>query len=514
DNTERLWAELHIKRPTLEDCLDVIGQLARTRRPPKDDDVLVALETLRLLARHVSSATVLPPEVKRRLSKLPLFTSRGWTRQRPVYTTDDPALADGLREKVPVWQPGGEITQFEGLLTALRITRIDTGSVTVATPDSAQHDPDATELFAATSALFQDDLALNDPTAARALASGWSRFHAIEVHVDPDLRVRVEGIDNHRPVEVEVTAKADLDGGRLYLRTSEHLRRVDGAGRAIAGLFTTADHRQLAQAWLAACIAAEEGRTGLRLRLAEQQAAEERALNAQRIADRTAALGKHISNRQTQPKSTRAAIPPRKQHSKPTGGTSTSTPRELVDPSRLTVAQIQGRPCSPARPPRPSNPTLPPPNRTAGPPTDRTSPPGFTAVRKESVGLEIVRLVLNGDADDIADLRAQRGVGADAVDGLDQFYELKVHLGDEPDTITLQDSQVRRALSTPDFFLVVVSNIEGRDARPKVRIIPDPVRQLSVNPSSSVTFSGVRTVEHSLEYNLDALPSDDAHGPP
>jgi hypothetical protein len=37
------------------------------------------------------------------------------------------------------------------------------------------------------------------------------------------------------------------------------------------------------------------------------------------------------------------------------------------------------------------------------------------------------------------DLRAQHGVGADAVDALERFFELKVYAGAEPDRIMLED---------------------------------------------------------------------------
>jgi hypothetical protein len=123
--------------------------------------------------------------------------------------------------------------------------------------------------------------------------------------------------------------------------------------------------------------------------------------------------------------------------------------------------------------------------------------------------MALARLVLAGDEDEIADLRSQHGVGADAVDTLDRFFELKVHLGDEPDIIRLEESEIRRALSTPDFFLVVVSNVEGADARPKVRIIVDPVHQLTMTQSSSVSFTGVRSTEHSLVYDLGPPPDSD-----
>ena len=96
---------------------------------------------------------------------------------------------------------------------------------------------------------------------------------------------------------------------------------------------------------------------------------------------------------------------------------------------------------------------------------------------------------------------------------MDNFFELKVHLGDEPDVIRLEESEIRRALSTPNFFLVVVSNVEGVDARPKVRIIVDPVHQLAMTQTSSVGFTGVRSAEHSLVYDLGPLGDGDAPDP-
>lgn len=117
--------------------------------------------------------------------------------------------------------------------------------------------------------------------------------------------------------------------------------------------------------------------------------------------------------------------------------------------------------------------------------------------------MALARKVLGSANNEIVDLRNQRGVGADAIDSLNRYFELKVYLGDEPDSIQLEASQIRRALSTPDFFVVVVSNIEGVDTHPKVRIIVDPVHQLATTDSSSLTFTGVRSAEHSLIYNLE-----------
>jgi hypothetical protein len=91
------------------------------------------------------------------------------------------------------------------------------------------------------------------------------------------------------------------------------------------------------------------------------------------------------------------------------------------------------------------------PGRSVGWHPHTTAPPSYTGGTKESVGLQLVRMVLASDVDEMRDLRAQRGVGADTVDQLDRVFELKVYAGVEPDVIRLEESQFRRAMSTPDF---------------------------------------------------------------
>ena len=94
-------------------------------------------------------------------------------------------------------------------------------------------------------------------------------------------------------------------------------------------------------------------------------------------------------------------------------------------------------------------------------------------------------------------------MGADAVDELERFYELKVYAGAEPDQISLEDAQIRRAMSTPSFFLVLVSGVERSDSRPRVRVITDPLAQLRMIETSSVDFQGVRD-SRSLIYEFES----------
>lgn len=57
-------------------------------------------------------------------------------------------------------------------------------------------------------------------------------------------------------------------------------------------------------------------------------------------------------------------------------------------------------------------------------------------------------------------------------------------------------AEVRRTRAAPDsFFLAVISGIEGVGARPKARIIVDPLGKLEPTTRSSITLSGVRSAE-------------------
>jgi hypothetical protein len=517
-SADRLWTVLQIRRPSIDDCVAVLGELARTRAPLDLDDQAIALETLRLLAELMSDPS-LTSAVKRRLAKLPVWTSQGWQTARPVYAIDDPALALGLATAVPVWQPGGELAQFRGLLSHLRLTELTADSTTVLDGAAADDvDEEATALLRTAVPLLHEDLARNDPTTEAANEVGWDRLAMFQVRVTSDLRVRVGGLPDPPPV-VPIAAKADPDAAVLYLNDPTLLARVDGGGRAVAALFA-ADRRRVAQAWLAACDSALAGREALHLQLAEERAAKEEARTAADIAARLAAFRHqtetaHARGRDRAARTTETSTAPTATAGAAAAPTQPAPiPRVLVDPSQLRVADprgqlVGGRPDS--RPGLAGAGTaggrgqrakdLPVPKPEGAAPRHTAAPPSYTGGTKESVGLELVRKVLASDADDMRDLRAQHGVGADAVDALERFFELKVYAGAEPDRITLEEAQIRRAMSTPDFFLVVVSGVEGQNTAPRVRVIIDPLRQLEMTETSSVSFTGVRASQ-SLVYEL------------
>jgi hypothetical protein len=73
-------------------------------------------------------------------------------------------------------------------------------------------------------------------------------------------------------------------------------------------------------------------------------------------------------------------------------------------------------------------------------PRGQATPRTFTDLEKETIGLALLRKVIETDAITLTDHRGQHGLGADAQDNLGSFYELKVHLGQEPDLVRTEDS--------------------------------------------------------------------------
>lgn len=520
-NTARLWTTLQIRSPGVEQCITVLGELARRRRAPDLASQVVMLETFRLLSQ-LTDAIAVDRNAKRRLTRIPLWTTSGWIAKRPIHAIDDPLLAAGLGSHLPVWQPGGELAQFEGLLDLLGLRRVTRAQTSVLHSELSDLDDDATGLFRAAVGILQEDLARNEPGTETAVEMGWQSLSELVVHVLPDLRVLVSGLGEHGDAVVSVSATVDPSIGILFLDDSESLPRVDGGGSAIASLIA-ADRRRIAQAWLAACDAARTGRDAQRLRLSAERAADDAARTSSNISARLAEFQQETATAHA--RGQRGRTPERVRNS-PGGdavqrrelvstAASAVALRSLIDPAQFkledprgTQSAFKGDASERKQRVRSDAAGLPAPRYDVPSPQGRAAPRAYTALTKESVGLDLVRMVLSSDANEVRDLRAQHGVGADAVDQLDRFFELKVYAGAEPDRIALEESEIKRAMSTPNFFLVVVSGLEGPDAKPKVRVIVDPLRQLEMATASIVIFTGVRSTA-SVTYTF-ALVAQDA----
>jgi hypothetical protein len=503
---------MEVREPSIDDCRRVIAEVARSAAEPTVEATTVLLESYRRMAQLIVDTTM-KRSTRHALAQLPLWTSRGWLISRPIYAIDDPVLSSAIGAVLPVWQPGGELIQFRGLLHPLQIDELDVSSAITVEVQDAEQDEEATSLVQAAVALLREDLLRNDPATAAALRIEWDDFAEFEAAIANPIQVSVnlEGLSN--PSLIEISAFADTRTRRILLNTPSMAGRADAGGRAVASLFD-ADRRRVAQAWLAAYDGAVSGREALELRLAEERAADEQRRSALEIEARLKSLQSgrvaldEVATRRNPPR--RPAVKDVPTETVP-GESSDGPPRRrkklialeslvVRDPAGNIVGRVPRQIPEPTTKPRkgPSKP-LPAPGRNR-PPIGASALRDYTDLQKESLGLDVVRLVLATDDEGIKDLRGQHGVGADAIDQLDRYYELKVYAGEEPDRVRLEESQIRRAMTTGDFFLVVVSGLEAPNI-PKVRIITDPLSQLAPARGTSVTLTGVRSAR-SLVFEL------------
>lgn len=508
---EALWGALEVPRPSWRDCVDVLRRLQQADDGADPTFETIELDTWRLLARLIEEDPLSGRSVSV-IGKLGLRTSQGRRASRPIFALPDPMIVRAIGGELPVWLPGGELDQFLPLIEPLGVTLLGPDQTRIEGAVDAIRDEEASALFHAAVVQLQEDLVRNEPDAAASLIVDWGHLEGFDVLLADQLTAHVtppKGLG--QTVVGPVDAYADPENASLYLTDASQLDSYDGAARAIASLFTS-DARRLAQAWLAACATARTGREARRLNVAAIRSEEEKRRNEAAMEQQLRALQQETSAKPNAPAQIKKANATGSEKRRPAEQT---PPRDLVDPGALVVLNpdgqiIGGEATANSRREaiaRRTDPDLPTATRGGSPIRGHVAPRGYTDLEKETVGLDLARRVLRSDAEDLVDLRGQRGVGADAIDELDRYFELKVYEGPEPDRIRLEPSQIRRAAATPDFFLVVVSNVEGVQGNPKVRIITDPLSQLETTETRAISFSGVRSAR-SLVYEL-ALVEDD-----
>ena len=125
-------------------------------------------------------------------------------------------------------------------------------------------------------------------------------------------------------------------------------------------------------------------------------------------------------------------------------------PRTLVDPYSLQIVDRRGRidePDKKGRPPKTHDKRLVEPKAVSSIRRNRTPLPGYSQEDKEDVGMELARMILSSDDNEIVDIRNQRGVGADAIDSLKNYYTscLKWRLGQLEGRTTRTSAQTMSA---------------------------------------------------------------------
>ncbi|MFI0711391.1 sacsin N-terminal ATP-binding-like domain-containing protein [Streptomyces inhibens] len=500
--SDGLWETLGVPEVGVEDAVRVVREVAREVREEREapvpvDAETVMLETLQMLA---GTAGERPERVTASLvGRLPLRTSRGWTSKRPVYAADA-TLAEALGSRIPVWMPGAELEQFRALLGPLRVTELGAADITFRPAEDAPVDEEATDLVRHALDLLREDLQRNAVAVAGSLDCPWEDLAEVEVRVTSSLECLVT-LPDGEAARGPVRTALDRDSRTLWTVDRELLRRPSEAGRAIATRFTE-DRRQVAYSWAAAYDEAERGREAVRLELAEERVAQDQAATDAKRAQRLAALETEVKTAQNKAGSRPSASAPLPPVTvRPAPAIPFLEPREFVDPAALRITSIrrttQAQPSaggvSGAGRGAPARGRLTPPAYAPAVPAPRPVPPAPNIDRQERVALDLLRKVLGTEQEPewLRDLRHQHGVGADAVDKLDRFYELKTTYGPEQDTVTLTAKECERAASGAEFFLVVVSGLAA-DSNPVLRLVPDPLHQLGIRPNGNVMLTGIK----------------------
>ena len=120
-----------------------------------------------------------------------------------------------------------------------------------------------------------------------------------------------------------------------------------------------------------------------------------------------------------------------------------------------------------------------------------SAPLAYSDEEKEELALSILQLAVNGESTELRDYRHLRGVGADAIDKLRRYFEIKSFYGPLPDQVDLTANEAERAFLEGDkFFLAVVAGLEeGYDT--VVRIFSNPLRVLGRKWPTSTTLEGI-----------------------
>ena len=142
---DMLWSMLKLNKPSPKGCVEIVRKIAKQPGSPTRADRTILLETLRALVSHPETGST--PQARGSLARLPLWTSQGWVRDRPVYATDDPVLAEGLRDHIPLWEPGGELEQFRPLLERLCVQEIRAADAELIEPTYSDEYPELTDFF-------------------------------------------------------------------------------------------------------------------------------------------------------------------------------------------------------------------------------------------------------------------------------------------------------------------------------------------------------------------------------
>ncbi len=478
---EPLWEVLALSTPKPDVCFAVLNEIAQD--PPQPHERGVLLQVYRYLSRH--------PEMRGRqrdeLRKIPLQTVSGWQTQRPIYAVDDRALAEALGEHAQVWIPPGGLDSFGDFPSWAGVITLDRSEFALngLTPAAQLAGVTVRQTFEAAVRHLHDMILAEDPDVYAGLSLTWAELIGAQVALTAHLSVEVQ-LPESRSVAVPIGAHVSRTPTIVAARTVEALRDSETGGLAIAALFGRSgedmvDRTKVALLWEKAWRRAERGEAPENIQIAVAGDSDDS------LADLAAEL-------QAPRKGRRPVARPATPTATDTEDPDTPPTRQLKTSVEVDVAAIEigeGQPTNKRRGKRPLKDNLPAPKPRAAP---RTAPAAFTQDDVETFGLELLRETLRvREIAELTDFRNQHGIGADAVDELLRYFEIKAHAREMPDEVSLTAAESHQASRQGNaYFLAVIAGLE-RGWPTRMRIFKSPLTELEWRPSTTIHLGGIRT---------------------
>ena len=338
--------------------------------------------------------------------------------------------------------------------------------------------------FCAAVQLLRDWLARHDRDLSDSHSIPWELIESPRIAIDRNLHIEFR-VGRRSAVNIPARAHVTRDPLTFYFRDTEAASADEAGGQMVAALFTTGDRDKLALAWSCCWAKAASGETG-GVGLAED------------TGDDSTLQSLFAQAKQTTPekRSSKTANKDKRKQSQPASGDELPARRlkTLDQFGGKSVDLVAGDDSAAAkRGKRGLRSELPPGKQIREPttPAPRSAPLAYSEEEKEELALHVLQLAINGKASGLRDYRHLRGVGADAIDKLRRFFEIKASYGELPDEIKLTGNEAERAFREGNkFYLAVVAGLE-EGYETIVKVFPNPLRKLGLKSNTSVTLTGI-----------------------
>jgi hypothetical protein len=493
----RLWRVLRIAHPGMSDCLEVLDEIARLASPgTADEQVLV--NTYLYMEAHIGAAT---RREREKLRTMPVWTGSSWARSRPIFAASDPQVAAALASQLPAWQLPVAFSSLRGLLNAGEITTLGPDSFDPVVREQAFTTGAAMERqFSAAVELLRDWLTRHDNKLLPCLSGTWEELARARVAIDPVLELELR-LDRRPGIRAPARAHVTRGPITIYVIDPGALGEDDAGGLAIAGLFTDGvDRDKISLAWSRAWARSERGERGTVALAEDADDGGELGDLFKQAAGKTSIKPKGKKGTKAQQPAPgvddrkQAALPARRLKSLDEFSLKTVEMSETGGSGASKSSQRRGLRDEPG-----GGGTI-----GDGRRAPQAAPLAYSEEEKEELALQLLQRAINGHETELRDYRRLRGIGADALDKLRRYFEIKATYGALPDEVTLTGNEAERAVREGDrFYLAIIAGLE-QGYETVVRIIPNPLRNLALSPSTSVTLAGIRDERRAITIRFTA----------